>query len=84
LVTKYLEIVWTKSAKSQLREIYKYMSQESVQNAIKVINDLTQAVGDIVQYPEKHKIDQYKKIMTEPSVPLKNIIFGYLIETKIR
>ena len=61
MVTKHLEIVWTKSAKSQLREIYKYISQESVQNAIKVINDLTQAVENIVQYPEKHKTDQYKK-----------------------
>jgi len=61
LVTKHLEIVWTKQAKSQLREIYNYISQESVQNAIKVINDLIQAVENIVQYPEKHKIDQYKK-----------------------
>jgi len=61
LVTKHLEIVWTKPAKNQLREIYNYISQESVQNAIKVINDLTQAVENIVQYPEKYKIDQYKK-----------------------
>ena len=61
MVTKHLEIVWTKSAKSQLREIYKCISQESVQNAIKVINDLTQAVENTVQYPEKHKTDQYKK-----------------------
>lgn len=61
MVTKHLEIVWTKQAKNQLREIYNYISQESVQNAIKVINDLTQAVENIVKYPEKHKIDQYKK-----------------------
>lgn len=61
MVTKHLEIVWTKPAKNQLREIYNYISQESVQNAIKVINDLTQAVENIVQYPEKYKIDQYKK-----------------------
>jgi len=26
-----------------------------------VINDLTDAVGNIVQHPEKYKIDQYKK-----------------------
>ncbi|QXU40063.1 type II toxin-antitoxin system RelE/ParE family toxin [Pedobacter sp. D749] len=61
MVTKHLEIVWTKPAKNQLREIYNYIGQESVQNAIKVINDLTQAVENIVQYPEKYKIDQYKK-----------------------
>jgi plasmid stabilization system protein ParE len=61
LVKNNSEIVWTKPAQSQLREIYKYISKESVQNAIKVINDLTHAVTNIVEHPEKHKIDQYKK-----------------------
>jgi addiction module RelE/StbE family toxin len=61
LVKNNAEIVWTKPAQNQLREIYKYISKESVQNAIKVINDLTNAVTNIVQHPEKHKIDQYKK-----------------------
>ncbi|WP_367268562.1 type II toxin-antitoxin system RelE/ParE family toxin [uncultured Pedobacter sp.] len=37
------------------------LAKNPSKNAIKVINDLTQAVENIVQYPEKHKIDQYKK-----------------------
>jgi plasmid stabilization system protein ParE len=61
LVENISEIVWTKPAQSQLIEIYKYISRESAQNAIKVINDLTYAIGNIVEHPEKYKIDQYKK-----------------------
>ncbi|MGN7989892.1 type II toxin-antitoxin system RelE/ParE family toxin [Pedobacter sp. 22226] len=60
MVTNNIEIVWTKQAKNQLREIYIYISKESIQNATKVINDLTQAVSNIVLQPGKHKIDQYK------------------------
>lgn len=61
MVKKNCKIVWTKPAQNQLKEIYKYISEESVQNAINVINDLTHAVENIVEHPEKHKIDQYKK-----------------------
>ncbi|ARS40801.1 hypothetical protein CA265_14505 [Sphingobacteriaceae bacterium GW460-11-11-14-LB5] len=60
MVTNNIEIVWTKPAQNQLREIYKYISKESIQNATRVINDLTHAVANIANHPEKHKIDQYK------------------------
>jgi len=61
LVNNNIEIVWTTPAKKQLREIFEYIRIESVQNAIRVVNDLTDAVGNIVQHPEKYKLDQYKK-----------------------
>ncbi|QPH39620.1 type II toxin-antitoxin system RelE/ParE family toxin [Pedobacter endophyticus] len=56
-----LEIVWTKPAQNHLKEIHDYISKESDKAAIKVINDLVIAVENIAKYPEKHKIDQYKK-----------------------
>lgn len=56
-----LEIVWTKPAQNHLKEIYDYISKESDKAAIKVINDLVIAVENVAKYPEKHKIDQYKK-----------------------
>ncbi|MBO9675050.1 MAG: type II toxin-antitoxin system RelE/ParE family toxin [Sphingobacteriaceae bacterium] len=61
MVVSLIKIVWTKTAQDQLIEIYKYISQESAKNAIKVVNDLTKAVENIIQYPEKHKIDEYKR-----------------------
>ena len=61
MVKTSLKIIWTKSAQDQLKKIYEYISTESIQNALKVINDLTKGVGDIANHPEKHKIDQYKK-----------------------
>lgn len=61
MVTNNIEIVWTTPAKKQLREIFECIRIESVQNAIRVVNDLTDAVGNIVQHPEKYKPDQYKK-----------------------
>lgn len=61
MVKNTLEIVWTKAAQNQLREIFEYISIDSVQNALLVINDLTHAVGKIAEHPEKHKVDQYKK-----------------------
>ncbi|SDE26596.1 type II toxin-antitoxin system RelE/ParE family toxin [Pedobacter soli] len=61
MVNNNIEIVWTTPAKKQLREIFEYIRIESVQNAIRVVNDLTDAVGNIVQHPEKYKLDQYKK-----------------------
>jgi len=61
LVKSNFKIVWTKAAQNQLKKVYEYISKESIQNAVKVINDLTEGVSDVANHPEKHKIDQYKK-----------------------
>lgn len=61
MVKNNIEVFWTKTAQSQLKELYEYISQVSLQNAIQVVSALTEAVEDTAKHPQKYKIDKYKK-----------------------
>lgn len=53
-------IVWENNAKKQLKNAYKYILQYSYQNAIKVREDIINAVLSLHKFPERHPLDKYK------------------------
>lgn len=54
-------IVWENDAKRELRKAYAYILQDSYQNAIKVRQDIINAVLDLSSNPEKYALDKYKR-----------------------
>ena len=54
------KIVWSDDAKKQLRQAYKYIEQDSLQNAINVRNDILALIKQIPVYPEKFSPDKFK------------------------
>ena len=54
-------IVWNLKAKQELKKAYQFISKESYQNAIKVRQEIIDAVLSLSEYPEKHHSDKYKK-----------------------
>lgn len=54
-------IVWGKQAKAELRKAYEYILQDSYQNAMKVRQEIVNAVLSLSANPEKYSLDKYKK-----------------------
>lgn len=54
-------IVWENKVKQELRKAYEYILQDSYQNALKIRKEIVDAVLSILQHPEKHPLDKYKK-----------------------
>ncbi len=61
MVVKQYEVVWTKRSQQHMRRIFDYISKDSVQNAVKVLEDITEAVNKAVPNPEFYPADKYKK-----------------------
>jgi len=54
------KVVWTKRSQQHMRALYKYISDDSLQNAKKVINDILSAVEITIDNPEYYNIDKFK------------------------
>lgn len=52
MVTENYALVWTKRASNQMAAIYKYISEDSPKNALKVINEIVFAVEKAIRNPE--------------------------------
>lgn len=60
MVSKGLNLVWTASAKKQLREIIGHIKKDSPQNAIKVREKILHSTSSIPGQPLKHNPDKFK------------------------
>jgi plasmid stabilization system protein ParE len=54
------QIVWTMRSQQHMKALYNYISRDSPQNAIKVVNDIIAAVEKAVTNPEYYNPDKYK------------------------
>ena len=54
-------VIWSKSAKAELKKAYTYIALNSLQNAQMVRDTLIDLTIDLAEYPEKHSIDHFKK-----------------------
>ena len=53
-------VIWSKSAINELGKAYKYIAEDSLQNAKIVKDTLIQMTADLSNNPEKHQIDKLK------------------------
>lgn len=60
MVKKEYQIVWTKRSQQQMKAAYKYISDDSLQNAIKVVEDIVRSVDKAITNPEFYGPDKYK------------------------
>jgi plasmid stabilization system protein ParE len=61
MAVKEYNVVWTKKSQQHMKLAFDYISKDSVQNAIKVLEDLALAVKKAAPNPEGYPIDKYKK-----------------------
>jgi plasmid stabilization system protein ParE len=54
------QIVWTKRSQQHLRAAYRYISQDSISNAEKVMADIVMAVEKAIANPGFYGPDKYK------------------------
>ena len=54
-------VVWSNSAKVELRKAFDYISLDSLQNAQMVRDALINLTIDLPGNPEKHPLDKFKK-----------------------
>lgn len=53
-------VVWENEAKRQLQEVYEYIKQFSLQNAVKVRTDIISKTDELPENPERYPPDKYK------------------------
>jgi plasmid stabilization system protein ParE len=53
-------ITWNYRAKEELKRVYEYILKDSYQNALKVRQDIIDAVLYLVEHSEKYHLDKYK------------------------
>ncbi|HEX7845050.1 MAG TPA: type II toxin-antitoxin system RelE/ParE family toxin, partial [Chitinophagaceae bacterium] len=53
--------VWTKRSQLHMKQAYDHISKDSLQNAIKVLEDIVNAVNNVKANPEFYAADKYKK-----------------------
>lgn len=54
-------VVWSKSAKAELRKAYDYIALDSLKNAQIVRDTLIYLSIELFKHPEKHPLDKFKK-----------------------
>lgn len=54
------KLVWTKRSQQHMMALYKYISKDSPQNAIKVVNDIVIATEKAIVNPGYYNPDKYK------------------------
>ena len=54
-------VVWSNSAKAELRKAFEYIALDSLQNAQMVRDTLIDLTIDLTENPEKHPLDKFKK-----------------------
>ena len=52
--------LWSKKAKLQLQKVFDFIKQDSLQNAVKVRDEIIDVTIDITNYPERYALDKYK------------------------
>lgn len=60
MVKLLYQIVWTKRSQQHLKAAYNYISEDSSQNALKVIEDIIAAANKAIANPEFYNPDKYK------------------------
>jgi len=60
MVAKQYQMVWTKRSQQDIRAAYNYISQYSMQNAAKVVNDIIAAAEKALHNPAYYGRDKYK------------------------
>ena len=55
-------VVWSKQARIELRKAYDYILQDSPQSAAKVRDEIIDMTIALLNHPEKHPPDKYKKV----------------------
>ncbi|MEP7109704.1 MAG: type II toxin-antitoxin system RelE/ParE family toxin [Ferruginibacter sp.] len=54
------KLVWTRRSQQHMRALYKYISEDSPQNAMKVVNDIVTAAEKAIGNPEYYNPDKFK------------------------
>ena len=54
------KLVWTRRAQQDMAALYRYISNDSLTNAIKVINEIIAAAEKTIENPECYNPDKYK------------------------
>jgi plasmid stabilization system protein ParE len=54
------QLVWTRRSQQHMRALYKYIVENSPQNAMKVLNDIIAATEKVIANPEYYNPDKYK------------------------
>jgi len=54
-------VVWSDSAKAELKKAYEYIALDSLQNAKMVRDTLIDLTIELPNHPEKHSSDKFKK-----------------------
>jgi addiction module RelE/StbE family toxin len=54
-------VVWSNSAKAELKKAFDYITLDSLQNAQMVKDTLISLTIDLPENPEKHPLDKFKK-----------------------
>jgi len=55
-------VVWSNSAKAELKKAFNYIALDSLQNAQIVRDTLIDLTLDLTENPEKHPLDKFKKL----------------------
>ena len=55
------KIVWDKEAILQLKKIYEYLKERSLQSANKVRKSIKETVRELPKHPEIYGLDRFKK-----------------------
>lgn len=78
-------VIWPQKARTQLRELYKYIKRDSPLNAEKVRKDILASTRELSKGFKLHQPDKYKEIMMEVTVLTKFIVIGLpiMLEKKI-
>lgn len=53
-------VIWTETAKTQLKEIYLYIAEDSIIQADRIFRKLIEAVEKLPEFPKKYPSDKYK------------------------
>ena len=61
MVEKKYEVVWTKRSQQHMKKAFEYISKDSHQKAVKVLEDIVAAVNKAIPNPEFYSPDKYKQ-----------------------
>lgn len=54
-------IIWNNRASNYFKKAYEHIKKKSFNNAEVVKNEITMAIDSLIDHPEKHPPDKYKK-----------------------
>jgi plasmid stabilization system protein ParE len=74
------KLVWTRRSRQHLLALYKYISEDSPQNALKVINDIVAATEKVISNPKYYNPDKYKIDNDGSYRAFENIVIGLSID----